>query len=166
MAYADAGKKTPADAAKEWCNEYLDELGPTDRVAVLLVKQQVIPVYGKTSADDPLPSDLEKLLTIDREQIKAGLASVRQPRGGINWPGAVQAAYRILGDRRQGPRELIILTDNQKQGWADETSLARWEILNQQRTTETPGDAPHVYVVNLAADRPAQPANWSLALPK
>jgi hypothetical protein len=72
----------------------------------------------------------------------------------------------VLGDRRNGPREIIVLTDGQKQSWADETSLARWEILSQQHAAEAGADAPRVYVVNLAADRPTQPANWSLALPK
>src|SRR5262245_36766144 len=92
MAYADAGKKTPFDAARQWAEQYLDLLSAQDRAAVLVVKQQVVPVFGARSADDPLPSDLDQLLSSDREQIKAGLARLRPPRGGANWPGAFQAA--------------------------------------------------------------------------
>src|ERR1700722_10070924 len=73
--------KTAHDAAKEWAGDFLKDLSPGDRVAILQAKQQPIAVLG--------------LLTADLKEVGAKLQGMPPPRGGVEWEKAVQEAYRI-----------------------------------------------------------------------
>src|SRR5207244_1233392 len=66
--------------------------------------------------------------------------------------------FRQPGLPRQ--REISVLTDGQKFGWADDSSLLRWELL-ANRITEG-AFKPRLWVVNLDPQRPADPANWAV----
>jgi hypothetical protein len=72
----------------------------------------------------------------------------------------LQAAFRSFANSTKVQREIILLTDGQRQSWADDATLLRWELLAGQQSD---GDRPRIWVVNLDPDRPAAPANWSLA---
>src|SRR5262249_33063197 len=145
MAYA--GKSGTAQAAaQKWALELLDELGPGDGVAVLHAKQQAsAPVAEPTS---------------DFDVVRAAIRTLTPPRGGCDWPGALQAAWQSAAKSTKAQREVVILTDGQRQSWADDATLLRWELLAGQQAG---GDRPRIWVVNLDPDRPAAPANWSLA---
>jgi hypothetical protein len=144
MSYNATGKSVH-DAAKEWADGFLQQLAPGDGVAILHVKQQVIPV---------LPE-----LTVDHDKAREALARLSPPRGGVDWPAAVQAAEEFLQASHRPRRDIVILSDNQKFGWADEYTLQRWRLVAPQIETEK----THLWCVNLAPERPATPPNWSLA---
>src|SRR5438132_8380398 len=134
------------EQAKEWAEQFLGDIAPGDNVAILQAKQQVVPVLGR--------------LTTDPDQVRSALQNLPPPRGGADWPAAVQAASPILEQSQRAQREIIVLTDGQRFGWADDSSLLRWELL-ANRISEA-AFKPRLWVVNLDPQRPADPANWSV----
>src|SRR5439155_19512161 len=103
---------------------------------------------------------LERTQELDRA--REAIEQLPPPRGGCDWPRALQAAWKILAAGGRPRREVFLLTDGQRFGWADDTTLFRWELLGQQlRNRSEPG--PRVWVVNLDPNRPANPPNWALA---
>jgi hypothetical protein len=147
MSYNATGKSTH-DAAKEWAEAFLRQLAPGDGVAVLHAKQQVIPMLGELSTDHDKAHD--------------ALGRLSRPLGGCDWPQAVQSAHQLLQTSRRPRRDVIVLTDGQKFGWADEYTLQRWQVLAPQLEGGQT-DRPRIWVVNLDPNRPASPPNWSLA---
>jgi hypothetical protein len=146
MGYLGTGR-TPHEKAKEWVAAYIDRLGPDDRVAILQAKQQVVPVI------DALSQDLERA--------RNAIARVLLPRGGCDWVQALQEADRILAKGESSSQEIIILSDGQRYGWADDSALARWELLAHLQRTQ-PRRA-RIWVVNLDPERRAESPNWSVA---
>jgi hypothetical protein len=141
--------KTPHEAANDWARGLVDELAPSDSVAVLLARKQVVPVVGEPSHD----------LNLIREQI----THLPSPSGSCDLPEAVREGLRILNETSHRPeREIIILSDGQRFGWADENSLFRWKLLASLLHDGT-AVTPRIWVVNLDANRPANPPNWTLA---
>ena len=136
-----------SQASKDWALQFLDELAPGDSVAVLQAKQQVVPVLAT--------------LTTDPNLVRTAIQNLPPPRGGVDWPAAIQAAAQILAASQRAQREIIVLTDGQRFGWADDSSLLRWELLSN-RLGEGGAFKPRVWVVNMDPQRPANPANWSM----
>jgi hypothetical protein len=140
--------KTPHEAAKEWAGAFIDGLNAGDSVAILQAKQQVLPVLGEQ--------------THDLERAREAIARLPEPRGGCDWPLAIQAAQHILEQSKRPQREIVILSDGQRFGWADEATLLHWELLANQ-LGDQPAARPKLWVVSLDPNRPADPPNWSLA---
>jgi hypothetical protein len=145
---------TPFEAAKEWALGFVDELAPGDTVAILQAKDVVLPVL-------PEPSH-------DLAQVREAIRHLSPPAGGLDWRPAVKAAHDILGRSQRAEREIVLLGDGQRYGWADNDSLFRWELLASElgyNKPETPGALarPRLWVVNLAPDRNPNPPNWALA---
>jgi hypothetical protein len=140
--------KSAHDSAKEWAAGFLDSLAAGDSVAVLQAKQQVVPILAEP--------------THDLRRVREQLAKMASPRGGCDWPLALTSAFKILAKSKRPEREIIILSDNQRFGWADDNSLLRWELLAAQ-LREQSDIQPRVWVVNLAPERPDNPPNWTLA---
>lgn len=145
MSYKHAGR-TAADAARDWAAAYLDRLRPGDRVAVFQVKTQPLPVVAA--------------LTADRDQARNALELLTPPKGAADWPAAVQSAVALL-DGSPGHRDVVVVSDNQRFGWADDTALAKWGLVRREATPATP-QAARLWVVNVAADRPPNPPNWGV----
>ncbi len=145
MAYKQAGG-TAADAAKTWADDYLARLRSGDKAAVFQVKHLPFPLQGTLSAD--------------REQVRNSLELLSAPKGTADWPAAVQSAVGLLAPAA-GSKTVVVLTDGQRFGWADENTLARWELVAKSLAAD-PANPPRIWVVNVAADRPADPPNWSL----
>lgn len=146
MGYAQGGT-TAHDAARAWAHALLDGLSAGDTVALLQAKQQVVPVLEPTH---------------DWQRAREAIDSLPGPRGACDWPQAVQAALKLLDQARRPRRDVIVLTDGQRFGWADEASLLRWELLAQQLRGR-PEPQPRVWVVSLDPHRPANPPNWAVA---
>jgi hypothetical protein len=154
MGLVDGQGRTPHAAAREWAEAFLGDLTPGDGVAVLHAKQQVVPVLGE--------------LTHDLDLVRDKVATLPEPRGGCDWPAAVHEAHRILAAQGKRPqREIIVLGDGQRYGWADPDTLFRWEMLATQLRSEANGgrpEKPRIWVVNVRPDRPADaPPNYALA---
>ncbi len=147
MNYKHEGK-TADRAARNWAKLFLQELEPGDGVAVLQAKSS--PVVQLES------------LSPDREKILSAIETLPAPRGNADWPAAVRAAVELLNDSKRLEREIFILSDGQRNGWADPATLARWAELGKTLTTE--GQiAPRIWVVNTASTRPADALNWALS---
>jgi hypothetical protein len=143
MACGDPARPTPHEAARARVRLLLDELQPGDSVALLQVQAQVVPVV------EPLSRDLG--------YVRRRLDELPAPAGGCRWPDAVRHAQELLQKSTTARRDILILTDGQRHGWADADTLAHWEKLAPQLA------AAQVTVVNVAADRPAAPPNYALA---
>jgi hypothetical protein len=146
----EAGGASPDEKAREWVAAFLDELGPQDGVSVLVARDQVIPVV--------------ETLSSDRERVRSGLEKITAPTGSANWPEAIKQAFAVLDKSQRARREVILLGDNQKFGWADPDTQFRWELLAHELALDRPADRrPRVWCVNLAKDRAAAPPNYGLA---
>jgi len=148
MGFVDKGPSAH-DAAKEWATAFVNDLAAGDSVAILQAKQQVVPILGTP--------------THDLERVRDKIAHLPAPAGGCDWPAAVEAAHKVLAKNGRARRDVIILSDNQRFGWADDNSLLRWELLANSLREESEDKRPQIWVVNLAPDRPPVPPNWSLA---
>src|SRR5262249_6347554 len=100
--------------------------------------------------------------TDDWMSVREAMAELPELAGGCNWPQAIQAARKILESSQRADRDIIILTDNQRYGWADPATLTTWE-LSKNQLPEGKSIKPRIWVVNLAPNRPSDPPNWSLA---
>jgi hypothetical protein len=145
---------TPHEAAKEWALDFVNQLSAGDGVAVLVAKQQVMPIVPE--------------LSHDFTRVREGVARLPLPAGGCDWPAAVEAANAILAASTRTDRDIILLTDGQRYGWADQTTLLRWEMAATQMDLLKPVEPgsvprPRIWVVNVDPNRPADPPNWSLA---
>jgi hypothetical protein len=145
MGYLGTGT-TAHERAKQWASAFLAQLAAGDSAAVLQAGPQVVPVLGE--------------LSHDLERARRAIGDLSLPRGGCDWPQAVQEAIKIVTANKRPQAEILILTDGQRFGWADENSLSRWELLGKLREQQT--IQPHIRVVNLDPHRPANPPNWSL----
>ncbi len=148
------GSHTAHDNAKAWAMDYLGTCSAGDKVAIFQAKQQVVPIVG--TLDDNL------------QRVRAKLEQLPPPAGGCDWPQAVQAAETLLADSRAPRREIIILSDGQHYGWADEDTILRWDFLKNKLGIRSDEDAavkgrrPHITVLNLDPERQPDLPNWSL----
>ena len=139
MAFTQDGKPD-ADAAKAWAIRAIDRLAPGDRVAIFQVNRQTIPVIGSFTADHALARGALELLA--------------PPSGFADWPLAIQTAAARL-ESVEANRQILILSDNQRSSWADDSTAAKWELLSKSTL-------PRISVVDVAPNRPAEPKNATL----
>ena len=144
MGYANDGRTAHA-AAKDWAADFIRRLQPGDRIAVIDARQTPVAVIGYLSSS--------------LDTAEGAIANVHAPRGGVDMSSAVREAILMLKAGGKTQRDVIVLTDGQRHGWADPKALERWELL----AGGTPeGDMPDIWVVNVVPDRPADPPNGSL----
>lgn len=144
MGYRGAGG-TGMDAAKAWAMSLLDELGPDDKVALIVSRQR--------------PAVLAAEPSRDFDVLRTMIQTLPQPRGSCDGPAAIQAAIQALAKSSAGRREIIVLTDGQRRGWTDESSMLGWDSAAGQLGE----NGPRVWMVNLDPDRPADPPNRSVS---
>jgi hypothetical protein len=143
----------PHEKAKEWARAFVAELAAGDSVAILQAKEQPVPVLAEPSHDPA--------------RIRQSIDDLPPPSGGCDWRAALQAAAAILAHSQRAEREIVVLNDGQRFGWADRDSLFRWSLLAGELGldgAETTNEQlrPRIWVVNVAPERPADPPNWSL----
>jgi hypothetical protein len=147
MSYGGHGK-TPHEAAQDWGRSILQELSSNDGVAVLLARKQFVLVTDE--------------LTHDRTFVQKQIDRLPSPNGSADLPEAIREALRILNEKsRSAERDIIVLSDGQKSGWADENTMFHWKLL-AGLLKHGSVIQPHLWVVNLNADRPANPPNGTL----
>jgi len=140
------GSGTAHDAATRWAAEFVGQLQAGDAVAVLQAKQQPAWVADRLSTDLPL--------------VAGAIRDMPKPRGGINLAAALREATQLLATSGLSQRDIVVLTDGQRHGYADPKSLERLELLSSGIPE---GDWPAVWAVNVVPDRPENAPNWSLS---
>ncbi len=146
MAYQHDGGNA-AEKAKAIASQVIDSLRPGDRVAVFQARQSIVPLLGNLSTDHTQARNALELLT--------------PPKGGVDWPACVQAAWVFLETGRKD-REVVVIHDNQRYSWADENTLAKWDLLGGSERKPGQERDPGVWVMNAAANRPGDPPNMAL----
>lgn len=155
MQLDDGTNPSPQTATKEWARRFLRQLSPEDRVAILQAKRQLAGVVGN------LTGDLEYAATqIDRLPLADG---------NCHGPPAVARALEILHTQSEREeRDIIILTDGQRYGWADQAALSEWaKVANwyAPRHGKKGMQPPRLWYVNVRNDTPAKMRlhNYALA---
>jgi hypothetical protein len=152
MGSLDRNGATPHDAAREWALALLDDLAPGDAVAVFQARETVLPVVAEPSRD--------------LRRVREEIAKLPPPSGGCDWRPAVKAAHDALAAGDRPRRDIVLLTDGQKYGWADPEGLFRWRLLAGELAaarSRDNGPPPRLWVVNVAPDRKGDLPNWALA---
>jgi hypothetical protein len=138
---------TADEGAKLLAASVIDSLRPGDRVAVFQARQSLVPLLGT--------------LSTDHAQARNALELLGPARGGVDWPACVQAAWVFLENGRPD-REVVVIHDNQRYSWADENTLAKWDLLGGGERKPGQTRDPGVWVMNAAATRPSDPLNTAL----
>jgi hypothetical protein len=135
----------PHEKAKKWARAFVADLTPGDSVAILQAKEQVVPVLAEPSHDPA--------------RVRRHIDELPLPTGSCDWRPALQTAAAILSRSQHAEREIILLSDGQRFGWADRDSLVRWSLLGSEIGQKAD---LRIWAVNVAPERPADPPNWSL----
>lgn len=135
---------TAFDAALATADRFLADRSSADGVGVVVARARPDLLVGE--------------LAHDGDAVRSAVQGIKGPRDRCDGPAAVAAALRLLAENGQARREVVILTDGQRAGWADPAALVHWELLAAQ----TGLARPRVRIVNVAANRPADVSNWSV----
>ena len=136
--------KTPHQQAVRWTTRFLNELAPSDTVAVIDSRDQVEPV---------VPT-----LTRDRDFVRKALENLPTPSGTSKLHEAVVRGVQLLSAGTALSRHVIVVTDGQQLPWrnADEHFWLQLDELRKQASV--PSD---VWVVNTQRQQ-AKRVNYSL----
>lgn len=143
MEQSDGKSPSPWQQARTWCDDWLKQAHAGDRVAVMLASNPPQLIVGE--------------LTADIAGVREALEELPRPTGNADWPRSVADAWNLLRDYGQaGRRDIILVTDRQKQGWVDPATLTQWQALSRRLQTEAAahGDDPHF----------ATPRLWAVTL--
>ena len=144
----------PHEKAKEWAKAFVADLTPGD-------------TRGHAASERTGRAGTQPNRATISSASRSRSANCRRRAGGCDWRPALQAAAAILSRSQRAEREIILLSDGQRFGWADRDSQFRWSLLASElgldRAEPPAGQIrPRFWVVNVAADRNADPPNWSL----
>ncbi len=127
--------------------------------------------------DPPLIAQAE--LTADRDLLQTRIAELPAPRGNAGLPQTLAEAWRLLqkplspsGERGwpegAAEQEIVILTDRQHFGWADEATRRQWDAIGRQLRAESDrleaagAPTPRLRIVDVARDRTTPGPNLAL----
>ncbi|HEU5119187.1 MAG TPA: VWA domain-containing protein, partial [Isosphaeraceae bacterium] len=108
-----AGGTTPRKEAVAWSREFLKRLPSGSSVAILDARDRVRPIVEPPS--------------FDKQALDKALAEAPEPRGSSDLAAAVSEALRVLESTKNTERDVVILTDGQRQAWRP-GETARWDL--------------------------------------
>jgi hypothetical protein len=109
-------KSTAQDAATAWAADFVKRLAPGSSVAVLAARDRVRPVVSPGS--------------FDKTELVQALDKLPKPHGSSDLPAAIAEAFTLLAKGQNPAREVVLLTDGQRQPWRlDEPG--RWTLLRE-----------------------------------
>ena len=167
-----ADQPTPWQDAIHMAGAIVDQAVPGDRFAVLIAKQAV-PDGELDFTSDP-KSLSQQLAWHGRKTVPQHAWHDREtvPQHGANpdMPQALSQAWRLLQTRSKAAvKEIVVLTDRQKHGWADLTTLAALDAVGGQwhgemEQTKSDGRAiPSLRVIPVGAELPEMLPNFALS---
>lgn len=139
--------KTVHQRAQEWTRDFFNRLEPDDAVAFIVARRQ--------------PDVVVPRFTSDLQFVHEKMERLSEPAGDADLPRAVQAAYVLLDKSERSERTIVVLSDNQRQGWSDTLNLTRWGSL-EENYNEPAEFKPQLWAVNLDPHRETEPTNWAL----
>ncbi len=147
MQQSDGKTASPWEQAMRWSDDWLQSAHAGDRVAFFLATQPPQPIMAE--------------LTTDQTAIREALAQLPPPTGNADWPRSVADAWTLLRDQGQARRrDIILLTDHQKYGWADAATLIQWQTLARRIHSEREAGkddpalvTPSLWAVKLGSER-------------
>lgn len=125
--------------------EFLATLQPGDTVAVIDARDRPLSII-----ESPLQ---------DLDQVRESLEQLRPPAGAADLQRACEEAVGILGRCSNGSREIVVLTDRQRCGWAV-GSDASWKRFDD--VLQFPSVRPDLWVVDVSHGLGAIRRNVSL----
>lgn len=141
------GGMTPRALALRWARRFIAELRPGDSAAILVAGDSVRELVAPPS--------------FDKKRLDAALANLagQGGRGSSDLPAALAEAFRLL-ERTQNPgRDVIILSDGQRNAWRP-GETARWALLRDlRRRLPVP---PQLWAVALGANRKPDAPNGAV----
>lgn len=123
MEHSAPGEKSPWEKAREKLLEEIKKLRSGDRAAVIFATQPPLAI-------------VEELTALSADDVR--LESLPAPRGAADWPAALELAEKLLSQGTNPAREVVVCTDLQHFGWADEATLLRWQQFGQRWRAEHP----------------------------
>lgn len=136
--------KTPHQQAVRWATQFLNELSPSDTVAVLDARDQVEPV---------VPT-----LTRDRELVRKTLENLPTPSGTSKLHESVIRGVQLLSSGTALSRHVIVVTDGQQLPWRHADAHFWLQMDELRKQASVPSD---VWVVNTQRQQ-AKRVNYSL----
>lgn len=134
-----AGGTTPRKEAVRWSREFLKRLPGGSSVAILDARARVRPIVEPPS--------------FDKQALGKALADAPEPRGPSDLASAVSEALRVLESTKNTDRDIVILTDGQRQAWKP-GETARWDLLralHAQARRQT-GLSPRIWALDVGSD--------------
>ena len=120
------------ERVRDWASRLLANGRSDDRVAVYAVRRELIPVVPVWSSDS--------------ERVKGQLNSIPAGAGTADWPSAVASAIPLFDDPSRD-RHIVILTDGQRYGLADESARSRWSLAFPPS-----GNPPRIWIVPIGVE--------------
>jgi hypothetical protein len=142
------GDQSTQEKAQEWATNFVNGLKPGDGVALVVARKQPVLLVPK--------------LTTDRVRVRDQVQRLPPPGGGADMARAIQTAHALLEESERAERDIIVVSDGQRHGWADARSLLGWEDFASKRDASAP-IKPRLWCVNLDPNRTKEVSNWSLA---
>ena len=155
MGRLDDQGHTPWQEARRWAAEYVEQMGRGERAALIMARRPPVAWQGD--------------LTADRSHLITKIEEMPPPRGNGGLPQALVEAWRLLQAAGTADvKEIILLTDRQHHGWADDATLRQWEALGRHLRTEAESleaankSVPRLQVVDVARDMGRTAPNLAL----
>jgi hypothetical protein len=126
------------ERVRDWAGRLIANGRTDDRMAVYAVRRELIPVVPVWSSDS--------------ERVKGQLNSIPIGAGTADWPSAVASAAALFDDPSRD-RHIVILTDGQRYGLADESAKSRWTLAVPP--SENP---PRIWIVPIGDSASESPA--------
>lgn len=153
------GITTLRDKSLQWAEKFVEQLPAGSGIAVVQAGEAALPIIPT------LISDKQTVLNLLKE--KQRLPSIG---GTADWPLAMRRAADVLQRSGRAQRDVVLVSDQQKHGWADERSLRDWEGFATWETSRIVSLKPNYWVAQLAPEKDNKDKkddkpipNWSLA---
>lgn len=145
-----AGGTSPRKEAVTWSREFLKRLPSGSSVAILDARDRVLPIVAPPS--------------FDKQALGKALSDAPAPRGSSDLAASVSEALRVLESTKNTERDVVILTDGQREAWRP-GETARWDLLRALHAQERrqTGITPRIWALNVGTGAKPEGADGSVA---